>query len=178
MTLSVALLASQAARALDDLGEMFVRRMQHIHNAAKLALDRYRVATVERTDNLVTTLHELLLAHDTQGSVQERFSAMDAVIAPRTDELLEACEAHLAHRWQQLLPVRLARVQKPPRHLVRPARCDPIAVDESGHQCGGGIAFSSDERRPNRRVATNDAHCARGWRGAPEDSAAGPELGA
>ncbi len=44
MTLAVALLASQAARALDDLGEMFVRRMQHIYNAAKLALDRYRRA--------------------------------------------------------------------------------------------------------------------------------------
>ncbi len=51
-TLTVALPAVQAARALDDLGEMFVRRMQHIHNAAKLALDRYRAATVERTDGL------------------------------------------------------------------------------------------------------------------------------
>jgi hypothetical protein len=51
---------------------MFVRRMQHIHNAAKLALDRYR-ATVERTDNLVTMLHELLLAHQTEGSAAERF---------------------------------------------------------------------------------------------------------
>jgi hypothetical protein len=40
---------------------MFVRRMQHIHNAAKLALDRYRAATVDRTDGLVTTLHQLLL---------------------------------------------------------------------------------------------------------------------
>ena len=104
MTLAVALLAIQAARALDDLGEMFVRRMQHIHNAAKLALDRYRAATVERTDNLVTTLHELLLAHQTEGSAEERFSAMDAVIAPRTDELLEACEAHLAHAGSNYFP--------------------------------------------------------------------------
>src|SRR5437879_10103500 len=103
-TLTVALLAAQAARALDDLGEMFVRRMQHIHNAAKLALDRYRAATVERTDKLVTTLHELLLAHQTEGSAQERFSAMDAVIAPRTDELLEACEAHLAHAGSNYFP--------------------------------------------------------------------------
>ncbi len=52
---AVALLATQAERALDDLGEMFVRRMQHIHTAAKLVLDPYRAATVERTDGLVTT---------------------------------------------------------------------------------------------------------------------------
>ncbi|MBV9599618.1 MAG: hypothetical protein JOZ87_22540 [Chloroflexi bacterium] len=97
MTLAVALLGTQAARALDDLGEMFVRRMQHIHNAAKLALDRYRAASVERTDTLITTLHELLLAHQGEGSVEMRFAAMDAVIAPRADELLEACEAHLAY---------------------------------------------------------------------------------
>ena len=54
-TLAVAMLAAQAARALDDLGEMFVRRMQQIHNAAKLALDRFRAATVKRTDNLALT---------------------------------------------------------------------------------------------------------------------------
>ena len=44
MTLPVALLSIQAARALDDLGEMFVRRMQHIDDAAKLAPDRNRAA--------------------------------------------------------------------------------------------------------------------------------------
>jgi len=91
--LAVALLATQAAQALDDLGEMFVRRMQHIHTAAKAALERYRAATVERTDGLVTALHELLLAHQEDGSVDQRFAAMDALIAPRRDELLEACEA-------------------------------------------------------------------------------------
>jgi TnpA family transposase len=103
-TLAVAMLTTQAAQALDDLGNMFVRRMQHIHNAAKLALDRYRAATVERTDNLVTTLHELLLAHQAEGSVEQRFSGMDAVIATRTDELLEACEAHMVHAGSNYFP--------------------------------------------------------------------------
>jgi len=97
MTLAVALLSTQSARALDDLGDMFIRRMQHIHNAAKLALDRYRAATVERTDSLVTALHDLLLAHDVDGSIEARFSAMEAVIGSRGDDLLEACEAHLVH---------------------------------------------------------------------------------
>jgi hypothetical protein len=104
MTLAVALLSIQSARALDDLGDMFVRRMQHIHNAAKLALDRYRAATVERTDILVTTLHELLLAHKAEGSIEERFSAMEAVIGARGDELLEACEAHLVNAGSNYFP--------------------------------------------------------------------------
>jgi hypothetical protein len=103
-TLVIALIAIQAARALDDLGEMFVRRMQHIHSAAKLALERYRAATVERTDGLVTTLHELLLVHQEEGTISDRFSAMDALIAPRSEELLEASEAHLAHAGSNFFP--------------------------------------------------------------------------
>ena len=103
-TLTVALPAVQAARALDDLGEMFVRRIQHIHNAAKLALDRHRAATVERTDGLVTTLHQLLLVHQEEGTIDQRFSAMDALITPRREELLEACEAHLAHAGSNYFP--------------------------------------------------------------------------
>jgi hypothetical protein len=104
MTLAVALLSTQSARALDDLGDMFIRRMQNIHNAAKLALDRYRAATVERTDSLVTTLHDLLLAHEADGSIEERLSVMEAVIGLRGDELLEACEAHLVHAGSNYFP--------------------------------------------------------------------------
>jgi hypothetical protein len=69
-----------------------------------LALERYRAATVERTDGLVTTLHELLLAHQEEGTISERFSAIDALIAPRSEELLEACEAHLAHAHSNFFP--------------------------------------------------------------------------
>ena len=38
MTRAVAWLPTQAARALDDLGEMFVHRMQHIHTTATSSL--------------------------------------------------------------------------------------------------------------------------------------------
>jgi hypothetical protein len=49
-------------------------------------------------------LHDLLLAHQEDGSVDQRFAAMDALIAPRRDELLEACEAHLAHAGSNYFP--------------------------------------------------------------------------
>jgi hypothetical protein len=80
--------------------------MQHIHKPAKLALDRYRAATVERTDNLVTTLHELLLAHQMEGSVERRFAAMDAVVAPRTDESGHQCGGRAAASSVALYPNR------------------------------------------------------------------------
>lgn len=103
-TLAGALLAVPAARALDDLGELFVRRLQRIHSAGKEALERSRATTVDRTNGLVTTLRDPLLAHQEAGTVDQRFSAMDAVLAPRHDELLEACEAHMAHAGNNSFP--------------------------------------------------------------------------
>jgi len=51
-TLAAALLAVQSAQTLDDLGEMFVRRMLHLQAAAKAALERYRAESAQRTDLL------------------------------------------------------------------------------------------------------------------------------
>jgi len=103
-TLAAALLAVQATRALDDLGTMFTRQMQRIHAAGKVALEEYRAESVERTDGLVGTLRDLVVAHRQDGTVDARFAAMDAVIGPQGDHLLEDCDAHLAHAGQNYYP--------------------------------------------------------------------------
>jgi hypothetical protein len=176
-TLVVALLATQAAQALDDLGEMFVRRMEHIHTTARTALERYRAATVERTDGLVTTLHDLLLAHQEEGTVDQRFAAMDALIAPRRDELLEACEAHLTHAASNYSPVRLARVQEPPRHRLRPAGGLAPALDQPGHDLRGSAAFCAGAGRTHRGVAAHDTNRTDGTRPDRAGALAQPQLG-
>ncbi len=103
-TLAAALLAVQSARALDALGTMFVRQMQRIHAAARQALEEYRTATVERTDALVGTLRDLVVAHRQAGTVDERFAAMDAVLRPHSDQLLEDCDTHMAHAGHTYYP--------------------------------------------------------------------------
>ncbi len=52
----------------------------------------------------MTTLHQLLLAHQEEGTVDQRFTVMDALITARREELLEACEAHLAHAGSNYFP--------------------------------------------------------------------------
>lgn len=97
-TLAAALLATRAAQALDDLGTMFVRQMRHIHRAGKEALAAYRVEAAPRTDALVGTLRDLVVAHGQEGTDADRFAAIDAVISGRGgDVLIEECDAHLAH---------------------------------------------------------------------------------
>jgi Domain of unknown function (DUF4158) len=55
LALAAALLATQSAQALDDLAEMFIKRMMRIHQRGKEALAEYRERQQERTDQLIGT---------------------------------------------------------------------------------------------------------------------------
>jgi len=60
-TLAAALLHVQLSRVLDDIGRMFVKRMMRIHRRAKEALALHRLSHQDRTDNLVRTLHGVVI---------------------------------------------------------------------------------------------------------------------
>jgi hypothetical protein len=99
------LLAVQTARARDNLGTMLVRLLQRIHRQGKQALLAYREKAARRTDALVGTLRDLVVAHGQEGTPAERFAAMDAVIGARGGEvLIEKCDAHLAHAGNNYYP--------------------------------------------------------------------------
>ncbi|MDO0826031.1 Tn3 family transposase [Desulfosporosinus nitroreducens] len=96
-TLAVALLAVQSAKALDDLAEMFIKRMSNVHRKGKEALELYRAKNIQMTDKLVVTLRDMILAYKKDGSIEERFAAIKSVIEEKSDEVLSHCEAHTAH---------------------------------------------------------------------------------
>lgn len=96
-TLAVALLTVQSAKALDDLAEMFIKRMSSVHRKGKEALELYRTKNLQMTDKLVVTLRDVILAYKKDGSIEERFAAIQSVIEEKSDEVLSECEAHAAH---------------------------------------------------------------------------------
>ncbi len=87
----------QSAGALDDLAEMFIKRMLAIHQKGRDALERYRVEHQARTDALVLTLRDLVTAYGKEGTSEERLAAMESVIGDRAAKILKDCEEHLAH---------------------------------------------------------------------------------
>ncbi len=103
-TLAAALLFVQTAHARDDLGTMFVRQMQRIHTQGKKALAAYHEEAAPRTDALVGTLRDLVVAHGQEGTAADRLAAMDAVIGGRGATLVEECDAHLAHAGRNYYP--------------------------------------------------------------------------
>jgi TnpA family transposase len=104
ITLALCLLEVQAAKAVDDLATMFLRRMGNIHKKAGEALEAHRAGRQKQTDGLVATLKEVVTAYGSQGDVQERFSAIEKVIGHRTEVLLEQCEAHEAYADDNYAP--------------------------------------------------------------------------
>ncbi|HLX59561.1 MAG TPA: Tn3 family transposase [Ktedonobacteraceae bacterium] len=105
-TLAAALLLVQSAQALDDLAEMLIKRMLAIHQKGKEALQQYHLEHQARTDALVTTLRDLVVAYRKEGTTQERFAAIEGVLGEQSEEVLKQCEEHLAYAgntYQQFL---------------------------------------------------------------------------
>ncbi len=105
-TLAAALLLVQSAQALDDLAEMLIKRLLAIHQKGKEALQQYHLEHQARTDALVTTLRDLVVAYRKEGTTDERFAAMEGVLGEQSEEVLKQCEEHLAYAgntYQQFL---------------------------------------------------------------------------
>ncbi len=102
--LAAAQLFVRAQQTLDDLDTMFTRQMRRNHHDGKEALAAYRAEAAPRTDALVGTLRDLVVAHGQDGMVAQRFAAMDAVIGQRGDVLVEERDLHLAHAGSNYYP--------------------------------------------------------------------------
>lgn len=102
--LAAALIATQSAGTLDDLASMFIRRMQKIHVKAKEALNKYREEYQSRTDRLISTFRDVIVAYSTEGEVIQRFSEIEKALGENPDQLLTECEAHLAYTENNYYP--------------------------------------------------------------------------
>jgi hypothetical protein len=102
--LLVALLVSQTARALDDLVEMLIKRLSRIHQRGKEALGRYREQHQERTDRLIATLQEMVVAYRSDGTERQRLAAIGAALGEQSDEVLQYCAAYQAYTGNNYTP--------------------------------------------------------------------------
>jgi hypothetical protein len=96
--LAATLIRFQTARALDDVAEMFIKRMQKLHRLAKEALDEYHLQSVERTHWLVAILREIVIAAcKSEAPKEEKLQAVTAALGDKPEAILEQCEAFGAH---------------------------------------------------------------------------------
>ena len=113
---AVALIRVRTAQALDDLVEMFLRRVQKLHQQAKEALADYREQHQEQTDALVTLLGHIVSGWQASETPEQQRQAVDAMIGGRIDTILAQCEAHLEYAGNNYLPF-LRSLFRPHRKL-------------------------------------------------------------
>lgn len=94
----------QIARSLDDAAEMFIRQMQRMHNRAHEALFRHQAQQAEQTDTLIALLRDAVVACHGDGTKEERFDAVAALLTPQADSILAQCDAHAAVAGNNHLP--------------------------------------------------------------------------
>ena len=103
-TLATAFLYVHTAQAHDDVADMFLRRMQQIHQRGREALAAYHAQYQQRTDALVATLREVVTAYRSDGNDKDRLAALDGVLGSRSEEVLADCDAHLAYAGNNYFP--------------------------------------------------------------------------
>ena len=103
-TLAIALLQRRYAQTLDDIAEVFIKRMRRMHYKAKEALENYRIESQQRTDELISKLRQVAIAHSTDGEIADRFAAVGYVIGDAPQELIAQCDDHLAYAGNNYLP--------------------------------------------------------------------------
>jgi hypothetical protein len=83
---------------------MFIKQLMNIHHKGKEALAEYHAQHQQRTDDLIATLRDLVVAYRTEGSTKKRLAALEAVIGDHDEQLLEQCDAHLAYAGNNYYP--------------------------------------------------------------------------
>lgn len=103
-TLAAALIKAQVARTLDDLGEMFIKRMKKIHLKGQNALASFRTHHQARTDGLIELLQDLLIIMRTGGTAEERLSALSAVVGDQSERIIQDCQAYTVYAGDNYAP--------------------------------------------------------------------------
>ncbi len=141
LTLAAAFVLVQSAGALDDLAEMFIKRMLAIHQKGKDALERYRVEHQARTDALVLTLRDLVTAYGKEGTSEERLAAMESVIGDRAAKICRTVK-NIWRMWATIT----SRFSGPSTKIIAPnsSVCSRswIAIEQPGSQPGRGHRLS------------------------------------
>jgi hypothetical protein len=82
---------------LDELTEMFLRRMHKLHQYGEEALEEYRRHHQDRTDALISLLYDVRQIVMQESPQEDRLAAIVRLFRPAPTTILERCEEHRAH---------------------------------------------------------------------------------
>jgi TnpA family transposase len=103
-TFATALVQQQVAQTLDDLGDMFIKRMRRIHQKGQAALEAYRNRQLGRTDQLLGLLYDLVTTMQQEETPEVRLATMQALVGEEPEAILDDCLAYTAYAENNYFP--------------------------------------------------------------------------
>lgn len=95
--LVVVLLEKQMGKILDDIAQMFIRRMRKLHRDAEGLLEQYHQQSRKQVATLLGHLARITTAYQRTGTPAERLEAIVAAMPTDVDEVTEQCYRHMAY---------------------------------------------------------------------------------
>jgi hypothetical protein len=99
-----AILIRQVAKALDELGEMFLRQMHKLHARAEEALETYRKQHQEHTDALIALLQDVTRLVIAKEDGEDCLAQIVALFGPDPAAILKQCAEHQTHAGNNYYP--------------------------------------------------------------------------
>lgn len=90
---------NQSGKLLDDMAKMFVKLMEKLRSKAKVKLEEHQLKHQERADQLIEKLNDLIGAYQTEGSIKDKFMAIQDTLEPNVPIIKNQCEQHLAYAY-------------------------------------------------------------------------------
>jgi TnpA family transposase len=103
-TFTAALVYGQVAQTLDDLGEMFIKRLRSIHHKGAAALEDYRRRQQGRTDQLLGLLYDLVSTMQQEETPETLLTTMQARVGEHPETVLDDCLAYTAYAENNYFP--------------------------------------------------------------------------
>ncbi|HET9239221.1 MAG TPA: Tn3 family transposase [Oligoflexus sp.] len=162
--IAATLIRLQTAHALDDLAEMFVKRMQKLHRLGKEALDQYHLRNIDQTQSLVAMLRKVIVAAcKSEEPTEKRLEAITTAVGADPDKILEQCEAYGAHAGGNYLAF-LPRIFKGSRSaLYSLLEGMPLITTSSDKSVILAVAFLLQNRRSKGEWLHNTAAIDLSW---------------
>lgn len=105
--LLLSLIHRARVQARDDLADMFIKRMSHIHRRGKDELERLRIKYRQKTEHLVATLADVIQVLETQTADEVAGKTIRSLLTTRggTKSLQEDCDAISAFSGDNYFPL-------------------------------------------------------------------------
>ena len=95
------LINEQATKAINDFAEIYIKRVQSLHNRGGEALEIYRLNHQDQTDKLVVTLEKIVTAWSTE---EDQLKAITDIIGTDADTIIQQCKSHMVYSNNNYIP--------------------------------------------------------------------------